>query len=352
MNEISLQQVVHALEDVSLKGQKDNIVRQNLVHGIQVVEGHVMFQLIVDPKLGEILEPMRQEAESAVLNIKGVNKVTAILTAEKNAESKPAGKSFLNENNDFKNIIAVASGKGGVGKSTISTNLAVSLAKSGFSVGLIDADIYGPSIPKMLGVEGLQPAVNSNKIDPITVHGVKVMSIGFLVEESTPVVWRGPMIQAALKQFLADVDWKSLDYLILDLPPGTGDAQITLSQKADLTGVVIVSTPQDISLLDAKKAIAMFNQLNVPVIGLVENMSSHICPECGHESYIFGHDGVRHEAHRLGIDFLGALPLQKEIRAGSDEGRPFTSNNSAEGYISDFNNIVEKIVKSKCLKAI
>jgi ATP-binding protein involved in chromosome partitioning len=349
MNEISLQQIVDALEDVSLQGYKDSIVKQNLVHGIQIENGHVMFQLIVDPQLGEILEPMRQEAEHVVSRLQGVNKVTAILTAEKSKPEKLENKGFIEEGSIFKNIIAVASGKGGVGKSTVSSNLAVNLASKGFSVGLIDADIYGPSIPKMMGVEHVKPTMNNNKLDPIIVHGVKVISIGFLVDESKPVVWRGPMIQSALRQFMVDVTWQDLDYLIVDLPPGTGDAQITLSQKANLTGVVVVSTPQDISLIDAKKAVAMFAQLNVPIIGLIENMSSHICPECGHESHIFGHDGARHEAHRLGIDYLGSLPLQKDIRVGSDEGRPFMANDNEQAYISEFKNIVDNIIKSQYL---
>jgi ATP-binding protein involved in chromosome partitioning len=221
-----------------------------------------------------------------------------------------------------RSIVAVASGKGGVGKSTVTTNLALGLARLGLKVGVLDADIYGPSQPRMLGISGRPTSPDGKRLNPMENYGIKCMSMGFLVAEDTPMIWRGPMVQSALQQMLRDVEWGELDILVVDMPPGTGDAQLTMAQQVPLTGAVIVSTPQDIALLDARKGLNMFRKVDVPVLGIVENMSVFVCPNCGHESHIFSHGGARREAERLGMEFLGEIPLHIEIRETSDSGRP------------------------------
>ncbi|MBP1678349.1 MAG: hypothetical protein H6Q29_260 [Bacteroidetes bacterium] len=230
------------------------------------------------------------------------------------------------------NTIAVASGKGGVGKSTVAVNLAVALAQDGASVGLVDADIYGPSIPIMMGITG-RPQVRGSRLQPIANHGVKVMSIGFLVDPMQAVIWRGPMASGAVKQFMSDVDWGELDYLVFDLPPGTGDIQLTLVQTIPLTGAVVVTTPQDISLADARKGFAMFGKVDVPVLGIIENMSYHICPACGHRDNIFDTGGGERSARELGVPFLGAIPLYTQIRVSGDTGRPIVLDDGEHGRI-------------------
>lgn len=291
-----------------------------MIAGVQEVEGHVVVMIEVDPAKGAALEPMRQQAERAVAKLSGIKKVTAILTAERAAQAKtdknPVGKL------EIKNLIAVASGKGGVGKSTVAANLAMALARAGYRTGLLDADIYGPSQPLMMGLKGCKPDGEEGKINPLEAHGVKVMSIGFMVKDEAPLIWRGPMVQSAIVQLLRDVEWGALDYLIIDLPPGTGDAQLTMAQKVPLTGAVIVSTPQDIALLDARKGLEMFRKVNVRVFGMIENMSTHVCSNCGHEEHIFGHGGAKKEAEKLGVPFLGEIPLSIDIRVSGDEGRP------------------------------
>jgi ATP-binding protein involved in chromosome partitioning len=224
----------------------------------------------------------------------------------------------------FKAVVPVMSGKGGVGKSTVAVNLAVALARTGLRVGLLDADIYGPSLPRMLGLNR-KPVVRGGRMQPLDAWGLKAMSIGFLVEEETPMIWRGPMVMGALEQMMKDVDWGPLDILVVDMPPGTGDAQLTLSQRVALTGAVIVSTPQDIALIDARRGVRMFEKVRVPVLGLVENMSVFCCPNCGHRAEIFGHGGARHEAHRLGAAFLGEVPLLLDVRTAGDAGTPITA---------------------------
>jgi ATP-binding protein involved in chromosome partitioning len=221
-----------------------------------------------------------------------------------------------------KAIVAVASGKGGVGKSTTAANLALALAANGQSVGLLDADIYGPSMPRMMGIAGKPQSPDGKRLAPMTAHGIAVMSMGFLVAEDTPMIWRGPMVQSALLQMLRDVEWGELDVLVVDMPPGTGDAQLTMAQQVPLAGAVIVSTPQDIALLDARKGLNMFRRVDVPVLGIVENMSYYCCPNCGHRADIFGHGGARAEAERLGVDFLGEIPLHIAIRETGDGGTP------------------------------
>lgn len=243
-----------------------------------------------------------------------------------------------------KHYIAVASGKGGVGKSMVAVNLAATLAAKGLKVGILDADIYGPSVPRMLGVAGTKPEVIEKKFVPVTAHGMQIMSIGFLVDEGAPVVWRGPMVQKALFQLIFDTAWNDLDVLIIDMPPGTGDVQLTISQKVPLSGAVIVSTPQDIALIDARKGAEMFGKVAVPVLGMIENMSAFTCPECGHESHIFGHGGAEEEAKKRGLPFLGGIPLTPDIRLQSDEGTPYVIKNPDTPESSIFGEIAGELI--------
>ena len=276
-------------------------------------------------------DSLRLEVEKRVRAVKGVGNVSVILTAERAVPSMPPskGRGHVGGLADgggidmpMKHIVAVASGKGGVGKSTVSINLASSLAALGYKVGLLDADIYGPSLPRLAGVRGAKPHRENEKIMPIEAHGLKLMSIGFMVNEDAPMIWRGPMVQSALKQLLRDVDWTGCDVLVLDLPPGTGDIQLTLAQQVKMTGAVIVSTPQDIALIDARKGLEMFKKMDVPVLGIVENMSYFCCPACNTRTEIFGHGGARQQAEMVGVPFLGEIPLDAEIRALSDAGTP------------------------------
>lgn len=285
----------------------------------------VTVALSVDPAQGTALETLRQAAETALLKIKGIGKTNVLLTSEKKSAPDPHG---MHKNPPLslpvRRIIAVGSGKGGVGKSTVAFNLALALSRAGQNVGLLDADIYGPSIPKLSGLEDQKPHQESGKIIPLSAHGIKIMSIGFMVEPEKALIWRGPMAQSALYQMLRDVEWAPpndpLDTLLIDLPPGTGDIQLTMIQKVPLAGAVIVSTPQDLALIDARKAIAMFQKMNIPILGLIENMSTYACTNCGHEAHIFGHGGAKTEALKLGVPFLGHIPLRADIRENSDNG--------------------------------
>ena len=339
MSRVTEAQVLEALKTVIEPGRGQDIVALNMVNGVVVRDGNVGFAIEVDPRQGSALEPLRKEAEQKVLALSGVSSVTAVLTAEKAAgaggtappEGQPQrvaqgpGQGPGTERAlvpGVRSIIAVASGKGGVGKSTTATNLALGLAIRGLKVGVLDADIYGPSQPRMLGISGKPQSPDGKTLLPMENYGVKCMSIGFLVPEDTPMIWRGPMVQSALQQMLRDVDWGELDILVVDMPPGTGDAQLTMAQQVPLAGAVIVSTPQDIALIDAKKGLNMFRKVDIPVLGIIENMSTFVCPNCSHESHIFGHGGARREAEKLGMDFLGEIPLDIEIRETSDEGRP------------------------------
>ncbi|MCB9963961.1 MAG: Mrp/NBP35 family ATP-binding protein [Rhodospirillales bacterium] len=325
------------------------------IEGLHIDEaGNVQFALQVDPARGAELEPLRQQAEQAVKNLKGVARVTAILTAERKPASAPpppaAGadphgmqKNPRLDDLPIKYIIAIASGKGGVGKSTIAVNLARAFRRKGLRTGLLDADIYGPSVPKLTRTEGQKPLTRNDKLIPLETDGLKIMSIGFMVDPAQAVIWRGPMAQTALYQMLRDVAWgtpkEPLDVLIIDMPPGTGDIQLTLSQKVPVSGAVIVSTPQDIALIDARKAVDMFQKTSVPILGLIENMSVYTCQNCGHTDHIFGQDGAKAEAQKLGVPFLGALPLQRDIRLKSDAGEAVT--------LEVFDDIAEKLIQNR-----
>ncbi len=335
MAEVTEQQIVEALARVQDPDRKADIVSLGMVSGLVVKNGHVAFAIDVDAERGPHLEPLRKEAEKAVHDLPGVLSVSAVLTAERpqggghghghgghghgHGHGHQAETPLLPH---VKAIIAVASGKGGVGKSTTATNLALALSRMGLQVGLFDADVFGPSMPRMLGITGEPVSPDGQTLLPMENHGIKCMSMGFLVPQDSPVIWRGPMVMGALEQLLRDVHWGELDVMVIDMPPGTGDTQLTITQRLPLTGAVIVSTPQDIALLDATKGLNMFRKVDVPVLGLIENMSYYICPKCGDEAHIFGHGGARAEAARLSADFLGEVPLDISIRQTSDSGEP------------------------------
>lgn len=296
--------------------------------GVLVRDGLVQVSLIVDRARAAGLEPARRTVEAAIGRLAGVRNASVVLTAHRAAapaETPAAGGRPPAPRPQplpgIAHVIAVASGKGGVGKSTVSVNLAVALARQGLRVGLMDADIYGPSLPRMLGQSG-RPEVRGDRLIPVEAWGLSTMSMGFLVEEDNAVIWRGPMIMGAVQQFLNQVAWGTLDVLVVDLPPGTGDIQLTLAQRVKVSGAVVVSTPQDIALIDARRAVKMFEKVEIPVLGVIENMSYFCCPNCGHRSEIFGHGGARAEAAKLGQAFLGEIPLLPAIRALSDEGTP------------------------------
>jgi ATP-binding protein involved in chromosome partitioning len=332
-------EVLRALDQVIDPKSGRSVVQQDIVQGLVVRDGNVGFAVEVDAARGREAEPLRKACEDAVARLPGVLSVTAVLTAHQSSPPKPAPQRPTSRHEPSAPaglpgvgaIVAVASGKGGVGKSTVAANLAIALGQQGLKVGLMDADIYGPSVPRLFDIRD-KPRAEGKKIVPIEKYGIKIMSLGFLIREEEAVVWRGPMVQSALTQMLQDTLWAPLDILILDMPPGTGDAQLTISQRVPLRGAVIVSTPQDIALIDARKAIAMFAKTQVPVLGIVENMSTFICPNCGHESHIFGHGGARAEAKRMAAPFLGEIPLVPLIRETSDAGRPIaaTAPNSPE----------------------
>ena len=292
------------------------------ISGLQIRDGHVGFSLEVEPKEGPKLESVRKAAEDAVAAIPDVLSSTAVLTAHRGKAEPQEAPQKQKPAPGVKHIVAVASGKGGVGKSTTAANLALALAAEGRSVGVLDADIYGPSMPRMLGVSGRPEAPNGKDLRPMEGYGLKIMSMGFLVDEETPMIWRGPMVMSAITQMLENVMWGDLDVLIVDMPPGTGDAQLTLSQQTPLAGAVIVSTPQDIALLDARKGLNMFRKVDVPVLGIIENMSFFVCPNCGERSEIFSHGGARKEAEKLGVPCLAEVPLHLDIRETADGGRP------------------------------
>ena len=305
-----------------------DIVAAGLVEGIEVGGGLVQVSLLTDRAHAAAMEPVRRAAEALLARQPGVTNATVVLTGHKGAQTAPppsqapAHKPALLP--EVRAIVAVASGKGGVGKSAVAVNVAVALARQGLQVGLLDADIYGPSLPRMLGLTR-RPEVRGERIIPIEAWGLKAMSIGFLVEQETPMIWRGPMVMGALEQMMGQAEWGALDVMVVDMPPGTGDAQLTMAQRVSLTGAVIVSTPQDIALIDARRGVRMFERVRVPVLGLVENMSFFCCPNCGHRAEIFGHGGARLEAQRLGVEFLGEVPLLLDIRTASDAGTPIVA---------------------------
>ena len=363
MGQVTEQRVMEALKTVIEPSSETDIVSLGMISGLVLKDGNVGFVIEVDPREGAKMEPLRKQAEQTVHDLPGVVSVTAVLTAHRDAapaqppQSPPGPAAQAGPGAQQAGgpgaaralvpgvgaIVAVASGKGGVGKSTVAANLALGLATLGLKVGVLDADIYGPSQPRMLGISGRPSSTDGKILTPLENYGVKCMSMGFLVPEESPMIWRGPMVSSAVQQMLRDVAWGELDILLVDMPPGTGDIQLTMSQQVPLAGVVIVSTPQDIALLDARKGLNMFRKVDVPVLGIIENMSLFVCPNCGHETHIFSHGGARLEAEKLGVEFLGEIPLDIEIRETSDGGRPIVVSRPDSENAKTFVRIAERI---------
>ncbi|VAW03102.1 Scaffold protein for [4Fe-4S] cluster assembly ApbC, MRP-like, partial [hydrothermal vent metagenome] len=330
-----------------------DIVTAGMVKGLNVEADQVRFVIEIDPAKAKEMEPVRAAAEKAAQSVAGVTAVSAILTAHSSPAAPPDLKSGAKaapkgpqKIAGVDRIIAIGSGKGGVGKSTVSSNLAVALAAEGRKVGLLDADVFGPSQPRMLGVSGRPASPDGKTILPLRNHGVTMMSIGLMTREDEAVVWRGPMLMGALQQMLNQVQWGALDVLLVDLPPGTGDVQMTLAQKAEVTGAIIVSTPQDVALIDARKAIDMFNKLSTPIIGMIENMSTHVCTNCGHEEHMFGHGGVAKEAEKWGVPLMAELPLDVDVRIASDSGAPIVASNPESAAAQAFRKLARDMIES------
>jgi len=355
--------ILRALELVKLPASGQSLSASGRVADILIDGGKVIFAIGIDATEAAAMEPVRKAAESAVSGLPGVSQVLVGLTADK-APSSAAAQARQQAQRPtpgagpggptpkaagvpgVKQIIAVASGKGGVGKSTTTANLAVALSVLGLKVGVLDADIYGPSVPKIFGITGKPRLVSGRTLAPMEAYGLKIMSIGFLIDEETPMIWRGPMVISAITQMLREVAWGELDVLVVDMPPGTGDAQLTMAQQTPLAGAVIVSTPQDLALLDARRGVAMFKKVEVPILGIVENMSYFICPECGTRSDIFAHGGARHEAERLGVPFLGEVPLAMPIRETSDSGRPIVASDPDSAHAKAYLGIARQVMAS------
>ncbi|MBD9525924.1 MULTISPECIES: Mrp/NBP35 family ATP-binding protein [Paracoccus] len=364
---ISRERVLSELQQIAVPGG-GNLVSADLVRALSIENGTVRFVIeAADADAARAMAPVEAEAERRLRAIPGVEKVQIVMTAPAGPRrAPPAGAEVVARSGQGEpppslkigrhptpqagpapvsgvaRILAIGSGKGGVGKSTLTSNLAVALARAGRRVGLLDADIYGPSQPRMLGLTGQRPTSEGDMIQPLHAHGVTVMSLGLMMKEGEAVVWRGPMLMGALQQMLGQVNWGELDVLLVDLPPGTGDVQLTLCQKAQVSGAIIVSTPQDVALIDARRAIDMFNKLKTPVLGLVENMSTYICPNCGHEAHLFGHGGVAAEAQQLGLPFLGEIPLNLEVRLAGDGGTPIAAT---DGPVSDaFTRLAQRLI--------
>lgn len=364
------EQVLETLKSVRGPGFERNIVDLGMVSDIFISDGKVYFSITVPADRAQELEPLRAAAERAVKAMPGVKGALVSLTAERKAGSaapaapaqggghahhaagqaqpqRPAKAGIPG----IKAIVAVASGKGGVGKSTTAVNLALALKANGLSVGILDADVYGPSMPRLLGITGKPKQIDGRMIMPMENYGLKAMSMGFLVDEGTAMIWRGPMVQSALMQMLREVAWGELDVLVVDMPPGTGDAQLTMAQQVPLSGAVIVSTPQDLALIDARKGLNMFNKVEVPVLGIVENMSYFIAPDTGARYDIFGHGGAKAEAEKIGVPFLGEVPLTIEIRETSDAGTPVVVSHPDGPQAKVYRDIAEKVWQQVSVRA-
>ena len=332
------------------------VTETGAVSDIVISDGKVFFSISVDAAAVKAWEPVRKQVEEAVRSVPGVVSAMIALTAERSggkAAPAPAAKPAHGHAHGqqqgpagvpgVKSIIAVASGKGGVGKSTTAINLALALRDLGLKVGVLDADIYGPSLPKLLAIREKPETIGGKRLKPISRYGLNVMSIGFLIDEETPMIWRGPMVMSALTQMLREVEWGDLDVMVVDMPPGTGDAQLMMAQQVPLAGSIIVSTPQDLALIDARRGVAMFKRVNVPILGVIENMSYFLCPKCGTRSDIFGHGGARHEAERLNVPFLGEVPLDMIIRETSDAGLPVVATQPDGPHAKVYRAIAERV---------
>ena len=319
MTNKKLEEIKKNLSSIKLKSRSNNIVDSDMISGLELRNNSITFVLELSSDELKFSDAIKKTIEEKLLTISQIEKVSIVITSH----NKKIEKNLKNNYplSPATNIIAIASGKGGVGKSTTAINLALSLMKLEFKVGILDADIYGPSLPKLTGIN-IKPKNNGKKIIPHNAFGLQVMSIGFLIPEDKPTIWRGPLVMSAIEQLLRDVDWQDLDILIIDMPPGTGDVHLTLSQKAQLTGAIIISTPQDLSLIDARKGLNMFKKVNVPILGIIENMSYFVCRKCETEHKIFGNGGAKAEAKKLGVPFLSEIPLDILLRSSSDEGKP------------------------------
>jgi len=349
------EQIIAELKRVPAPSGAGDIIGEGLVSEIVIQNNKVYFSIAVPEERAKELEPLRDRAERAAATVPGVKGVLVTLTAdrapgkkapEQQRGSRPAQgakQGQLEGIRDIKHIVAVASGKGGVGKSTTAVNLALGLSSIGLKTGVLDADIYGPSIPRLLGLSGKPELIEDKRLKPMENYGVKTMSMGFLVDEETPMIWRGPMVISALTQMMRDVEWGELDIMVVDMPPGTGDAQLTMAQQVPLSGVVIVSTPQDLALIDARKGLNMFNKVSVTQLGIVENMSYFLCPKCGERSEIFSHGGGQAEAKRIGVPFLGEVPLDMTIRETSDGGYPVVVSHPDSPHAQVYRDIASRV---------
>jgi ATP-binding protein involved in chromosome partitioning len=348
MVDVSRPQVEAAIGQVIDVYTDKSLVESKSVKRVEVNGSHVELDIVMGYPAKGYQETLRQQLTEGVEAIDGVNSVSINFSMEVVAHSVQQGVNLLD---GIKNIIAVASGKGGVGKSTTAVNLALALSQEGASVGILDADIYGPSQPRMLGVNDKPGSKDGKSMEPLESYGVQSMSMGYLVDEESPMVWRGPMVTQALEQLLRETNWRDLDYLVIDLPPGTGDVQLTLSQKIPVSGAVIITTPQDIALLDARKGLKMFEKVNVKVLGIVENMSTHICSQCGHEEHIFGAGGGERMADDYDIDLLGSLPLDISIREDADGGKPSVTADPEGAIASIYRDIARKVAGKLAVQA-
>lgn len=360
--ELNERKIIEVLSKVRMPGSEKAVTDAGNVSGVVIKDGHISFTIEIDPTEKDKADEVRQACERAVLGLDTVLSATALLTAHQagpglNAKaddpSVPSGAGQQSQSGPYQpatHVIAVASGKGGVGKSTTSINLALGLAALGKRVGILDADIYGPSLPRLIGLNK-KPQSDGKKILPIEAWGLQTMSIGYLVAEDAPTIWRGPMVMSAIEQMLRDVAWDKLDILVIDMPPGTGDAQLTLSQRAALAGAIIVSTPQDLALIDARKGLNMFRKVNVPLVGIIENMSHFLCTECGARHEIFGNGGAKAEAAKLGVPFLGEVPLEMAIRATSDEGTPIVASQPDSPHADHYRGIARSVLDTLEQKA-
>ena len=342
MNQELTDRVWKVLEGVTFPGMSRSIVSFGFVDRVVAEQDSAEVHLAIQTRNRASAEEVQRQVESA-LEEAGIEAHVTLAVTVPAAPAQQAVSTTADLIPEVKNVIAVASGKGGVGKSTVSANLAVSLAQQGHAVGILDADIYGPSLPMMFGIAD-RPKVEGNRIFPFEKYGVRIMSLGFILDIDTPVIWRGPMIVRAIEQLLGDVNWGALDYLIVDLPPGTGDAQLTLSQKVPISGAVIVTTPQDLALIDARKGLAMFRKVEVPVLGIVENMSGFCCPNCGEVTPVFGSGGGKTTAETLDCAFLGAIPLDPQIMKGGDGGTPVVAAEPDGTHAAAFGSLAERVI--------
>ncbi len=345
---ISKQQIETALGEVIDPHMETDLMSAASVKGIEIEGDNVSVTLVLGYPAAGFFDSLKQLVREQLESLEGIGDIDVRVSSKIKSH---AVQQNLKPLKGIKNIIAVASGKGGVGKSTTAVNLALALQAEGATVAILDADIYGPSIPRMLGCRGQPESIDGKSLEPMIGHGIQSMSIGYLVEEDTPMIWRGPMVTQALEQLINDTQWKDIDYMVVDLPPGTGDIQLTLAQKIPVSGAIIVTTPQDIALLDARKGLKMFDKVEVPVLGIVENMSIHICSQCGHGEHIFGEGGGERMAKEQNVDFLGALPLDIRIREQADSGNPTVAAMADSEISSIYRMIARKTAAKLATKA-